>query len=91
MLIVKKEIQQTLIDFLQSSDENYFHSLTDILDANDVFRNTNDSKISNNSHRLQHFSEKIEQILLYLKSYIKQACSNSEIFAIFYKSKLILY
>ena len=71
----KREIQRTLLDFFQnlSSDENYFHSLTDILYSKEIFRSADDlkeflhllSKISNNSHRLQHFSEKIEQILLY--------------------------
>ena len=47
-------------------------------------------KIANNHHRTPQFNNKIEKILLYFFTKIKQTLSNSEIFQLFKNNKKIL-
>ena len=97
---VYKNIERSLKEILEENDnfEENFRNFTEIISNCQISENNKDLKlllfmiisISNNLYRRLYFFSKIEKILLFLKSKIKQHCSNIEIFDIFKTSKLLL-
>lgn len=91
----KKEVQELLLNFIDSIDDDKVEilKLSEIIENNKIelkeflYLITN---ISENHHRYPSLFPKIEQILLIFKESIKQNFSNYEIFQIFKNNKKIL-
>ena len=94
----KKNLYDTLINFLQNEDDtnDYFQMLIDSIEYK---KNQGDLKsllylisyISENHHRSQNLIKKIEEIILKIEQDIKQTFSNFQIYNIFKNNKRILY
>ena len=97
----KKEIQNTILDFLQNSieTEKSFDDLQRLINEQQILSDRQEFEqflrlllsISNNYHRSNNFPNKIERILLFLKDFLVKTFSKEEIFEIFFNCKLILY
>ena len=95
-----KEIQKSLLDFLESENdvEENFQNLIFHLVEHDIRSSRQEmkiflyliSKIVKNHNRESNFFEKIKKTLQYLKDDIKSNLSNYEIFKIFKSNKIIL-
>ena len=97
----KKELQQGILEFLDSDEDNQlqlFANLEQIFDEQEIKEDQNElsallhliSSISNNYRRSPNFFSRIEQIITFFESNIKQTYSNFEIFNIFKRNKRIL-
>ena len=97
-----KEFYQVLLDYVDNESvndkESLFAELSKKIQIINQRNSPNDLKmilslilhIANNHYRNPSFVERIEEVLSYLKAQIEQTLSNSEIFKIFSKNKLIL-
>ena len=95
-----KEIQETLLDFIDKQDnlEENFHNFQLSFQENKIADDKHEFKlllhfiasISDNHYRESNFFDKIEKILLNFQEEIKNNCSNKEIFNIFKNNKRIL-
>ena len=97
-----KEFYQVLLDYVDNESvndkESLFAELSKKIQIINQRNSPNDLKmllslilhIANNHYRNPSFVERIEEVLSYLKEQIEQTLSNSEIFKIFSKNKLIL-
>lgn len=98
----KKELYDSVLDFIESDDTVDIHQKFDILvkifEKHQISDNQNElrllirmlSQISKNHRRIPGFIEKIEQILLFFENQIKQTLSNFELFDIFKRNYLVL-
>lgn len=96
----KNKLYHNLIGFLETETENYVSNqeLFNIIEEQNIQENKSDFqeflylllKISDNHQRGSLFFNKIEKILLFLKSNIKQTFSNFELFKIFIHNKKIV-
>lgn len=104
MSILKKkdELQEAILMFLDDDNnenpENSYKKLLQQIDSNNVKNNRSElcsllhliSNIINNHHRTPDFFIKLEKIFNLFKNEITKNLSNSKLFQIFRKSKLIL-
>lgn len=100
---VKKKLYNTIMKFLEESDENsdainqkYFKKICDNFNFNEDHEEMIQflltiKSISDNHHRDCHFIQRITQFFLHYKEQIKQILSNDEIYQIFENNKLIVY
>lgn len=96
----KKEIQEHLLDFLDSEEDSHekYEELTKLFHQQRMKHNPHELKlvlhlllnIANNHHRNPRFFHKIERILHTFKKKIKRHFTNYEIFNIFKSNKRIL-
>lgn len=94
----KKEFYDDLLEFIEDDSDsennslynqlNYFKKKENQQEAILFFRLL--AQLSNDHHRQPNFFKKIEQILQFFSTYIKQTFSNFTQFKIFKKSKLII-
>lgn len=95
----KKEFYDDLLEFIEDDSDsennslynqlNYFKKKENQQEAILFFRLL--AQLSNDHHRQPNFFKKIEQILQFFSTYIKQTFSNFTQFKIFKKSKLIIF
>ncbi|KAK8883733.1 hypothetical protein M9Y10_042831 [Tritrichomonas musculus] len=95
----KVDINQKILEFIDNGNEEEYKEIEKTFLSQKIQENPQEfkiiirliSKISNNYHRLPHFFDKIERILMFLKEDIKKIYSNSEIFDVFKNNKRLLY
>ena len=96
----KKKLYDALLQFIEEEtleNHNYLN-LTTILDEQEILENKEETtlflsllvKISNNHHRLPNFFKKIEKILQFFFTHIKQTFSNFELFELIKSNKQIV-
>ena len=91
-------IQELLLEYLDTDTNNkddfdrFYENVSNISKNKEEFKSFLYliSKISDNHYRNQYFIAKIEQILTKFKEYIKNNFSESKIFSLFKKNKLII-
>ena len=92
------DLQQNFLEYIDNIEEDSFDSFINYTETQKIRENADKLRIflsmisivSNNHHRTPHFIEKIEKILQYFESSIKQSFTNSELFNIFKNNKRIL-
>ena len=94
----KEELYNTLMTFIENSEDNDFQHLIDLINHQNQDENREKyeeilqliASISDNCHRNKSFFNNLYQIIDHYKNQIKQTFSNEEIFDIFEKKKKML-
>lgn len=93
-----KKIQIIILSYLENDNETFYQNFIQYYQDQKIQENKQQikailyllEKIAKHHHRSNNFFEKIEKILIFLESSIKQSFSNKDIFNIFKGNKRIL-
>lgn len=94
-LNIKKELYNNLLDYIDNETEadsiTFYHYLDNINNRQEMILFFGLLvQICSNHHRKLNFNKKIEKIIQYFMTNLKQAFSNLELFEIFKTSKLLV-